>query len=426
MKIGVIICFIGYGGVYQYTLSLLEAIEKYKDKKTDDQFILFTNDFSHEKIISLESEGWKVASLYPISKTKQFVKQALKKIIDFQQLDRFLNHFQKELPHPNIPVNPEIINYKPERKKWFKSFGIKLMIYPNANPLSFETGIPYIMAIHDLQHRLQPEFPEVSANGEWEKREYVYRNGSRNATMILSDSKVGKEDIIRCYGKYGVKPKKIQVLPYLPAGYLITRDLLKEKQRISDSFNLPLNYLFYPAQFWPHKNHLRIVRALGLLKKEKELDIPIVFCGLNSGEIRGSTHKKMMLTASRLEIDKNIYYLGYVKDEDMSGLYAGAKALIMPTFFGPTNIPILEAWQFGCPVLTSDIRGIREQVGKAAVLVNPKSISDIANGIYQLWIDQELQQKLIKEGKQRLNSYQFNDFYYRFERILDKTKKLVK
>ena len=34
----------------------------------------------------------------------------------------------------------------------------------------------------------------------------------------------------------------------------------------------------------------------------------------------------------------------------------------MPTFFGPTNIPVLEAWALGCPVLTSDIRGIREQV----------------------------------------------------------------
>ena len=42
------------------------------------------------------------------------------------------------------------------------------MFYSFPNSLSFETGIPYVMAIHDLQHRLQPEFPEVSANGEWE------------------------------------------------------------------------------------------------------------------------------------------------------------------------------------------------------------------------------------------------------------------
>lgn len=215
-------------------------------------------------------------------------------------------------------------------------------------------------------------------------------------------------------------------MPFLPANYLTTHNLLKEKQRISKLFQLPEDYLFYPAQFWPHKNHLRIVKALGLLKQKKELDVPIVFCGLHTGEIREKTFDEMMSQAAKLSVDKNIFYLGYIKDEYMSGLYAGAKALVMPTFFGPTNIPVLEAWQFNCPVLTSDIRGIREQVGEAAVLVNPKSVSDIARRIYQLWTDQKLRQKLIKKGKQRLNSYKFNDFYDRFERILDKTKKLVK
>ena len=51
-----------------------------------------------------------------------------------------------------------------------------------------------------LQHRLQPEFPEVSANGEWEWREYLFRNGARYATLLLADSEVGKEDILNFYG----------------------------------------------------------------------------------------------------------------------------------------------------------------------------------------------------------------------------------
>lgn len=426
MKIGIVVFLSGFGGVYQYTLNLLQAIKKYRDNNPDDQFILFTSDLEHEEIISMKNEGWKIVSLYPSSKIKQFIKQVIKKVVDFQKLDRFLTNFQKDLPNSNIIINPDLINYKQELKKWFESFGIELMIYPVTSPLSFETDIPYIIAIHDLQHRLQPEFPEVSANGEWEKREYVYRNGSCKAMMILADSEAGKEDIARFYGKYGVKSEKIKVLPYLPASYLQTQDLLKEKRKVSKLFNLPKNYLFYPAQFWPHKNHLRIVKALGLLKKSKHLDIPIVFCGLNSGEIRNNTYEEMMSEASKLEIDNNIYYLGYVKDEDMSGLYASAKALIMPTFFGPTNIPVLEAWQFNCPVLTSDIHGIREQVGDAAVLVNPRSISDIAAGIYRLCTDKELRQKLTKNGKQRRNLYKFNDFYDRFEKILDKTKKLIK
>jgi len=70
----------------------------------------------------------------------------------------------------------------------------QLMLYPVIDPLSFETGLPYVMAIPDLQHRLQPEFPEVSANGEWEWREYYYRNGTRYATLLLAESKHSYEE----------------------------------------------------------------------------------------------------------------------------------------------------------------------------------------------------------------------------------------
>ena len=73
------------------------------------------------------------------------------------------------------------------------------------------------MAIHDLQHRLQPEFPEVSANGEWERREYRFRNGARYATLLLADSEVGKEDLLNFYGPYGVTPDRVKVLPFIPA-----------------------------------------------------------------------------------------------------------------------------------------------------------------------------------------------------------------
>jgi len=62
------------------------------------------------------------------------------------------------------------------------------------------------------------------------------------------------------------------------------------------------------------------------------------------GEIRARTFREVMSLRSQLALESEILYLGYVPDEDRSGLYAGAAALVMPTFFGPTNIPVLEAW----------------------------------------------------------------------------------
>jgi len=294
------------------------------------------------------------------------------------------------------------------------------------NSLAFETGIPYVMAIHDLQHRLQPEFPEVSANGAWEVREYLFRNGTRYATLLLTDSEVGKEDILNFYGPYGVTPDRVKVLPFLPACYLAVDVSESERQRVRTIYHLPERYLFYPAQFWPHKNHACIVQALGLLKQEHHIKVPIVFCGSYAGAIRRRTFREVMSLSHQLGLEDQVHYLGYVPDDDMSGLYAEALALVMPTFFGPTNIPVLEAWAFGCPVLTSDIRGIREQVGDAGVLVNLRSAEAIADGIYRLWTDENLRRTLVDRGRQRLAAYTPDDYRKRLIEILEEVKARVR
>lgn len=98
----------------------------------------------------------------------------------------------------------------------------------------------------------------------------------------------------------------------------------------------------------------------------------------------------------------------------------------MPTFFGPTNIPVLEAWAYGCPVQTSDIRGIREQAGNPAVLVDPRSVEAIADGIYQLWTDEKLRYILADAGRQRLAAYTPDDYRRRLLEILGEAKARVR
>ena len=91
----------------------------------------------------------------------------------------------------------------------------------------------------------------------------------------------------------------------------------------------------------------------------------------------------------------------------------------MPTFFGPTNIPPTEAWSFGCPVLTSDIRGIREHSGDAALLVNPRSAEAVAEGMRRLWTDDGLRQTLIQRGRIRIARYTPEDFRRTLAEILE-------
>lgn len=314
------------------------------------------------------------------------------------------------------------VKSRPDDKRWLDGLGIGLTLYPTPQTRSFEIGLPYVMAIHDLQHRLQPEFPEVSANGEWEYREYMFRNGARCATLLLADSEVGKEDILNFYSEHGVVSERIKVLPFLPAAYLPSEVSDAEKARIRQKYRLAERFLFYPAQFWPHKNHGRIVRALGLLRSEQRIDATIVFCGSKEGPLRKETFSEAMRVARECGIESQIVNLGYVPDEDIGALYSEAAALVMPTFFGPTNIPVLEAWRFGCPVITSDIRGIREQTGDAAVLVDPRSAESIAEGIRKVWTDAGFCRALAARGRERLGTYTPADFQKRLMAIVEEAK----
>jgi glycosyltransferase involved in cell wall biosynthesis len=190
---------------------------------------------------------------------------------------------------------------------------------------------------------------------------------------------------------------------------------------VKERYQLPDDYLFYPAQFWPHKNHIGIVRALAILKNERRLVPPVLFCGAASDEIREQNYAALQIEARELGVSDQIHYIGYVPDGDMSALYTGASALVMPTFFGPTNIPVLEAWACGCPVLTSDIRGIREQVGDAALLADPASPEAIADAIARIITDNELRDRLISSGMARLASYSPEEYGLRLRQILNET-----
>jgi glycosyltransferase involved in cell wall biosynthesis len=367
-----------WGGIYQYSATMLKALREHSAKGGNDEFVVF----SEGDLPDLEVSGdqrWSIRPR-PRENPQPWSRQALGYLRESlgdgpfrQALRRLLKPIRRppRHPEPSRPIRKDHITEQLRRE------GVNLMLYPSPVAVAFEAEIPYVMAVHDLQHRLQPEFPEVSAHGEWERREYLFRNGTRYATLLLADSEVGKEDILNCYAGYGVTPDQVKVLPFLPAPYLVTDISEDQGQRVRSRYRLPDRYVFYPAQFWPHKNHKRIVHALGILK-DRGMTVDVVFCGSNSGVIRKREFRDVMSLAARLGVEANVHYKGYVDDLDMSGLYAEATALVMPTFFGPTNIPVLEAWALGCPVLTSDIRGIREQVQDAALLADPRSIESIA------------------------------------------------
>lgn len=411
------------GGAYQYSLAVLDALTTMLTEQGGYHYTLLARSKQEYERFHQEGANWTQARL-PL-----FTRERVVDMVETFLGEGWFRDVAKRVSHRLVPASlkdPDRIWTDGAARRFLKGIGIEWALYTTPNTQSFETGLPYVMPVFDLQHRLQPQFPEVSANGEWERREYLYRNGTRQATMILADSEVGKEDILMCYGSYGVTPDRVKVLPYVPPPYLWNEVSPEERTRARIAYELPERYLFYPAQLWPHKNHVRLVQAIGLLKDTRKFEVHLVLSGSASGGIRTQVRRDMMREAQRLGVAAQIHYLGYVPNNDMSALYAGAVGLVMPTFFGPTNIPIREAWLLGCPILTSDIRGIREQVGDAGLLVDPSSVEALADGIRRIWEDERLRADLSGRGKQRLAAYGLKEFRASLAAIIAETNRCVR
>jgi glycosyltransferase involved in cell wall biosynthesis len=94
--------------------------------------------------------------------------------------------------------------------------------------------------------------------------------------------------------------------------------------------------------------------------------------------------------------------------------------MVMPTYYGPTNIPPMEAFVAGCPVAISGIYGMPDQVGDAALLFNHDSVEEIADCIRRLWTDDRLCAELAEKGRRRAANWGQQQFNQRLREIIAK------
>lgn len=285
---------------------------------------------------------------------------------------------------------------------------IDFMISPVVSLIPKCLDKPYILTIHDLQHKYYPEFFSFK---DRIVREYMYNISAKHAKLIICSTEQVKKDI----QKYlDVSEDKIRVIPFPPPLYI--RNFLYDKKNsviVKKRYKLPDKFLFYPAQFWPHKNHLNLFRTLAYLKKKFNENIPLVLVGSKK-----NSYGSVMREAEKLNIKGNIYYLGYVPEKDIPYLYKFSYALVMPSLFEGLSIPVWEAFFLGTPVVASNACSTPEQVEDAGLLFNPYDIKDIADKIYQIWNSMLLRNSLVKKGYKRIKKLTIQNYADRLQAII--------
>jgi glycosyltransferase involved in cell wall biosynthesis len=383
LKIGLYLDSEPYGGgVYQYVLTWVEALDKLK---CEVQVIA-----THERWQSLfKAKGWKTEI---IPNQDKWIWKALR----LHLLPVSLWRSVSSQLHPLA--------------KAIKSAHCDAWVFPAQDHWTFQVaGERCLGTVHDLMHIYQPEFEEVKLHAR--SRNFIFGNMSKYASGILVDSELGKKHVVE---SYGTDPQKVFVLPYLPPDYVTG---LRDKP-VTKTLPLPEKFIFYPAQFWSHKNHKNLFLAIDLLK-EKYSDIHLVCAGSDKN---ASSEAKQILKDKNL--GNHITILGYVENEKIVELYKRAVAMVMPTFFGPTNIPPLEAMYLGCPSALSDIYAMPERSENAALYFDPYKPESIASAIEKYWTNENLRQEKIQEGFKQLQKWTPAHFQNKVSEILTAVTKI--
>lgn len=367
----------GSGGMFQYSLALLEALAALP---RDD----------HEVVVASFNPAWRShVELLGVRHISLGTPDGRERYT--------LGWVWRTLCLPMVPWKRFLWRLDPVARALNEAH-CDLWVFPAQDHWGYLAPVPALVAIHDLMHRYESQFPEVSRWGRYFLREYRFRNICRHARAVLVDSEVGRTHVM---ASYGLDRERIYPLPYLPPRYIYSQDV---PDGFGSRYALPRKFLFYPAQFWQHKNHDRLFQAIARVSDECP-DIYLVLAGSKEHEYR-----RLVLRVTELGLQDRVMFAGYVPDADLPELYRRARALVMPTFFGPTNIPPLEGFSLGCPVAISGIYGIPEQVGDAALLFNPNSIPEMAKVIRDLWLNDNLCKQLVIRASERSRNWGKTEF----------------
>ena len=277
-------------------------------------------------------------------------------------------------------------------ESFLKKQNINLVYFISPSRFALDlVELNFIYTVWDLCHRDNPEFPESKIKGEFENRELRLNFTSKRAVSIIVDSEYSKLNLSK---KYNINHDRIEVIPFeslidIKDNKFSNKDLIDIKQK----YKIENQFIFYPAQFWPHKNHIYILKSIYILKTKYKLSVSVIFSGGDKGN-----KKNIIEFANKLGIRNRVIFTGFISNSELVSMYKMSLALVMPTFYGPTNIPPFEAFKLGTPVIYPDLDGLREQVKDAGLLVdlyNPETLSKCLTKL--IW-KKNFRYKIIEKG----------------------------
>lgn len=269
---------------------------------------------------------------------------------------------------------------------------------------------PTVLSMHDIQHLHHPEFFSWSRRLS---RRITYDLSAKRASYLQASSYYIKADLLRHFP--WLSSERIVVIP---SGVVIEKFQMEHKEAsLTERYSLPKRFLFFPAQLWPHKNHITVLKALKRIENMHGIRIPLVLTG---EKFSAAAEISTFITKHSMNY---VQHLGKVPIPDMVGLYKKAAFMITATLHESSSLPILEAAAAGTPVIASNIPPIQE-LGQVLQLnlFDPLNTEELAAMIHSLWHDDRTASAQVAHNRAHITTYSWVNtaakYMQLFERII--------
>lgn len=351
-----------YSGVPEYTYNLLKELLAMDQ---DNEYVLFYNSFKDIEAKMAEFAFGKadlVASRYP----NRFFNLGMQKVLGWPRLDRKL--------------------------------GVDLFFAPNLGFISLSQNAKKVITVHDLSFLRYPDY------FSWRRRLWHLaidvRKQLKRFDAVVAVSQHTKADVVELCG---VSPDRVRTI-YSGIGDEFKREqgaMEGQAAAIRAKYGLPERFIFSLSTIEPRKNLNSLIEAYGLLLDSGfGRETGLVIAGAS-----GWKQKSIYESWQKSRYKDRIKFIGYVEKSEKRAIYGMADVFAYISFYEGFGFPPLEAIASGCPVVLGADSCLPEIAGKAAILVNPFKISQIAAGIREALTNRELCQKLKERGLAMASGY---------------------
>ncbi|MDD5074180.1 MAG: glycosyltransferase family 1 protein, partial [Candidatus Shapirobacteria bacterium] len=245
-----------------------------------------------------------------------------------------------------------------------------------------------VVAIHDLAYLTHPK--------EFKKRDRQQliswtKYSIKQAKKIIAVSQNTKNDLIKFYQ---LPEEKVAVIYNgFDRNRFHTNLAKSSSQKIEEKYQIEGDYLVYLGTLQPRKNLESLIRALPeIISQHPKIKLVVI------GK-KGWLYSSIFSLVENLELEKNIVFTGFVPDEEVPFLIAGARVFILPSLYEGFGITVLEAMACGVPVVVSKVSSLPEVVGEAGLYIdNPKNYAQIAQQVNKILSSEKLAEELVKKG----------------------------